>query len=154
VSTEHPETQLARTRLAAMVASDVDPVLSTEELTDLLARNVALDGDGNLPLLEGEANPDWTPSYALGAAAQDGWLLKAGKVAARVDGADGGLRLSRSQLHAHCLAMADRYAARRYGSMPLAPVTRDSRLNVLNDDGPGGMTQDAYGPRPLPGGAV
>jgi len=150
VSTEHPETTLARTRLAAMVDAGVEPTLAAEELTDLLLRNRTVDLEGYRP-----DHDSWTPSYMLGAAAQDGWLLKAGKAVARVDGADGGLRLSRSQLHAHCLAMADRYAMRRYATMPLARTWRGPELNVLNADGPGGMTVPISGGlEPVPGGAT
>lgn len=133
-----------------MVAASAEPVLSDEQLGQLLDANRTLDSDGLLATDEG-----WVPTYALGAAAQDGWLLKAGMVAGRVDGADGGMRLARSQLHAHCLAMADRYAARRSVSMPLAGPTERLGLPAFNvntpeADGPGGMTQP-WGQLPVGG---
>jgi hypothetical protein len=148
VSTEHPELVAALARLRVMAASASDPTLTDDELRMALAGNALRDSDGYRP-----DEPEWTPSYQLGAAAQDAWLVKAGKAASRVDGGEGGLKLTRSQLHAHCLAMADRYALRRTTSVPLSHTTgRDERLPVLNRyDDVGGMTTD---PRtPAPGGA-
>lgn len=122
----------ARTRLASMTAADADPVLTSEELDDLLAANRIIDAEGRSPEEEG-----WTAGWAFGAAAEDGWLRKAGKVAARVDGGSGGLTLARSQLHAHCLAMAERYSMRRSASMPLAaPAYRSGALPVFNRNDP------------------
>jgi hypothetical protein len=142
-----PPTDEQLARLATMTDASADPQLSNDDLTDLLARNALPDADGRLA-----DDPDWVPTYLMGGAAQDGWLIKAGRVASRVDGGDGSLRLTRSQLHKHCLEMADRYGARRGSSMPLAPVTgaRSTALPAFN-------VNDPYAPGdpwPWPGGSA
>jgi hypothetical protein len=48
--------------------------------------------------------------WDLRAAAHEGWLMKEAIVAGSVDVADDNMRVSRSQSHAACLAMARRYA--------------------------------------------
>lgn len=121
----------ARARLAAMAASDADPILTDGELDDVLLRNRIPDSTGRFPEEDG-----WEASWAFGAAAEDAWLLKAGKVAARVDGGSGGLTLARSQLHAHCLTMADRYSMRRSSTIPLAASPRRDLLPVFNRNDP------------------
>jgi hypothetical protein len=141
----HPEAVIALGRLRMMAAAGDDPTLSDDELRACLAANATTDTEARLTTDEA-----WVPTYALGAAAQDAWLMKAGKAAHRVTGGDGALRLERSALHAHCLAMADRYALRRFGSIPLAPTTGErERVPVLNGDGPATM----MGAEPAPGGA-
>lgn len=58
----------------------------------------------------------WAPTFDLSAAAAQGWRMKAGKAAGRFDFAEDGQQFSRSQVVAHCTAMAERYERRTAGS--------------------------------------
>lgn len=49
---------------------------------------------------------EWSPTFDLDAAAARGWRLKAGKAAGRFDFAEDGQQFTRSQIMAHCSAMA------------------------------------------------
>ena len=127
-----PPTADQLAQLRAMAAADADPTLTDDELAAVLGANVLPDAVGRAP-----ADTDWQPTYAMGAAAQDAWLAKAGKAANRVDASDGSLSVQRSQLIDHCLLMADRYGARRLGTLVLAGTTGPAeltRLPVWNDD--------------------
>lgn len=59
----------------------------------------------------------WLPSWDLDAAAAEGWRRKAAKVVASFDFTTGDQQFSRSQMHAMCLEMADRYARRGAGTL-------------------------------------
>lgn len=109
----------ARARLERMTAAGSDPVLSGDELDDLLAMCRLADAAGRAP-----ADPDWAPTWDLNRAAAEGWRWKAGKAAARFDADTDGTRLSRSQITEHCLAMAAQYARRVVTSVPLAGAWR------------------------------
>lgn len=113
-------------RLRMMAAATSDPVLSEDELLDVLARNGLVDDDGREP-----QDDEWVPTYALGAAAQDAWLLKAGKVAHRVTASDGALNVTRSDLHKHCLAMAELYGRRRLTTVVIAGVGGSRQRTAL-----------------------
>ena len=65
----------------------------------------------------------WAETWDLRAAAHDGWLLKAAKCAGRVDFTDEGAQFRRSQIHAMCLEMADRYRRRGAGSVTIASTS-------------------------------
>jgi hypothetical protein len=96
-----------RRRLAQMVDADVAPVLSDQDLDELLAGARLRDRAGLLPSTAG-----WVPTFHLTAAAAEGWRRKAGRAAAAHSYANGALRSERAQIHVHCLAMAREYARR------------------------------------------
>ncbi len=62
--------------LIMLTAGDVEPVLTSDELTKCLSDAATID-DAGLWL----DDPHWTPTYDLNRAAAAGWGLKAGKVA-------------------------------------------------------------------------
>ena len=59
---------------------------------------------------------EWSPTWNLEAAAADGWRTKAAKAAGRFDFGEDGQQFSRSQVVAHCTAMAKRFEGRNAGS--------------------------------------
>ncbi len=101
-----------RQRLARMVASFDAPVLTDEDLDELLRAARRPDSGGLLPSESG-----WVATYDLDDAACVGWEIKAARAAAGFDFGEDGQRFSRSQIHAQCLAMARLY---RRGSVSVA----------------------------------
>jgi hypothetical protein len=97
----------ARAALELAVAWETHPVLTTEAVDALLVASQIADADGLLPTDE-----DWTPTWDPNAGAADGWMLKAGLVAGGYDFGEDGQNFSRSQVHAHCVAMAKHYRSR------------------------------------------
>jgi hypothetical protein len=91
----------ARARLERMVAYDIDPVLDTDAVDDLLVIAKTPDIDGLLP-----SDDDWTPTWNLNMAAATGWEWKAAKAAGRFDFGEDGQRFNASQVAGHCLKMA------------------------------------------------
>ena len=63
-----------------------------------------------------DAGSRWRPTWNLNAAAAAGWEQKAAQVAHRFDFGADGQKFDRSQTHAMCLDMADRYRMRGTGS--------------------------------------
>lgn len=63
-----------------------------------------------------EANPDWTATYDLNAAAQEIWTEKAAALAVKFDFTTDGQTFTRSQMHKHALEQARYYGARRSAS--------------------------------------
>lgn len=59
----------------------------------------------------------WAPTYALNAAAAEGWRWKAGKVAGKFGFATDQQIFNREHMNKMCLAMADRYAKRVSGNI-------------------------------------
>jgi len=92
----------ARLRLERMVAWDQTPALTVEEMDRLLDLARRADEEGREP---GDA--DWVPTWALGPAAAEGWTWKAARVAGHYDFNADGSSLSKSQVMAHCLRMAE-----------------------------------------------
>lgn len=87
---------LARTLLERAVAWQTAPVLTTQEVTDLLA----------LALTDGAYG-----GADLNRAASLGWQWKAGKTAGDFTvSLEGGMKFSREQVYAHCMEMAAKYA--------------------------------------------
>jgi len=84
----------------------VEPVLSEDDLGELLAAVALQDANGLAPL-----NEEWTPTYDLNAAAVAGWLIKAGRAATLVDEPTAGTVTSK--VFDNCRAMAKIYAAKR-----------------------------------------
>ena len=105
----------AKQRLTLMVAATTDPVLGDDEVAVLLDLARRPDLDGRAP-----SDPGWVPTFALGAAAAEGWRWKAGRVSDRVDLVGDDTNLRRSQTHEHCMIMAARYDRAAWGTTPLA----------------------------------
>lgn len=59
----------------------------------------------------------WAPTYDLDAAAARGWRMKAGKAAGRFDFAEDGQQFTRSQIVAHCHAMAEAFETGSAGTL-------------------------------------
>ena len=64
-----------------------------------------------------DAGGDWAPTWDMDAAAAEGWRTKAARAAGRFDFGEDGQQFSRSQVAAHCTAMAERYEKRAVGSV-------------------------------------
>lgn len=104
----------AETRLRAMTAADSDPVLTEDELDQLVLLARRADTDG-LSI----SDADWTETYDLNAAAAEGWRWKAGKAASDVTFRSDGQGFDLSDLIKHCRAMAKDYTSRRAYSVLL-----------------------------------
>lgn len=79
----------------------------------------------------------WAPTYALNAAAAEGWRWKAGKVAGKFGFATDQQIFNREHMNKMCLAMADRYAKRVSGNIRLAgalPVIQVPTIPVPSDE--------------------
>lgn len=109
--------QEARERLMSMVHADGDPLLSSEEVDDLILRARCMDASGLLP-----SSDSWSPTWDLDYGAAEGWLLKAGKAAEQFNFAEDSQRFDRSQKHSQCLAMEARYRNRVSASVWTSPV--------------------------------
>ncbi|MBS1807723.1 MAG: hypothetical protein JST84_05990 [Acidobacteria bacterium] len=80
-------------------------MLTDAELDQVLAQHVCADANGLSP-----ADANWSPTYAVTAAAVTGWMLKAVKASQLHDvSLTGGRHFSARQL---CQAMAERYRKR------------------------------------------
>jgi len=112
---------VALVRLKNMTAATVRPVLDAETLTALLASFAIQDRWGARVQDEG-----WEPTWDLNAAAAEGWRWKAAAVAADFTfSADDG-SFSKGEVMAKCLAMAEQYAAKGYGTLG----ARDDRAHA------------------------
>lgn len=110
-----------------------EPCLDTTDVAHLLAGAKRADLDDRKP-----SDPKWVPTYDLAWAAWKGWTLKAGKAALMVDvSTPGGLSVSKSQVRAACLEMANQYA--RGVLQSVAVVTEGSReaTGILGIGSPG-----------------
>lgn len=72
--------------------------------------------DGTVTWQEGGA-PNWLPSYDLNRAAAEGWRWKAAKASDRFNFSNDNANFQGSQVHTHCLKMADVYQ-NKAGSRP------------------------------------
>ena len=94
----------ARARLERMVAHDSVPALGPAEVDDLMLL-AARNDSAQVP----PGDTEWLPTYALHAAAAEGWRWKAGKVAGAVTVSMDGSLIDRSDMHKACLASAAYY---------------------------------------------
>ena len=94
----------ARARLERNVAHDMEPPLSSADITDLLAQARRPDPAGLLP-----SDPGWVPTWDLNAASRAAWEVKAGRAASGFRFSADGESFSPDQVHAHCLNMAKLY---------------------------------------------
>jgi len=107
----------ALTRLQNMTQSGVEPVLSSDELIDLLSMAAILDNTGRT-----SSDASWTPTYAAGslnAAAAEGWRWKAGKLGDGETFTGDGATFSPEIRRQFCMDQADVYRKRIVGSVPL-----------------------------------
>lgn len=82
-----------------------EPCLTAEEVQHLVHAARRADADGRPP-----ADSAWVPTYDLNWAAWRGWRLKAARALLYVDVSGEGSNVSKSQVHAHALAMAAEFA--------------------------------------------
>lgn len=115
----------ARARIEQMTAWDQDPVLSSDEVDDLVALAARADSGGYVP-----SDAAWTGTYDLVAAAAEGWLWKAGKVSGTFDFVTDGQRFNRSQRHEMCMSMHEHYR-RRILTSPRIATARGIALDYL-----------------------
>lgn len=98
----------ARRELESKSSSALNPVLTTQEVTDLLEMAEVTDAAGVSP-----GGAGYIPTYttrSINGAASEAWRRKAGKVANQYTvGGGPGKNLNRSDMHKHCLQMASYY---------------------------------------------
>lgn len=105
----------AQARLERMTMADEDPVLSEEDIADILAASARPDEND---LVNGDDG--WIPTWDLNAGAAEGWARKAGRAASRFSFAEDGQRFDRAQIYQHCEAQRLVYANRLMGSIPIS----------------------------------
>src|SRR5687768_11933327 len=106
----------ARTRIAQRTASDREPLLTEDELDDLVAAARRPDPDG---LVFGEDG--YVEKWDLNAAIAEGWGMKAAKVAGDFDYSDDAGSYSRQQVYEMCKRQEADYRKRALGSITLSP---------------------------------
>jgi hypothetical protein len=94
-------------KIKKMLAADVEPVLTDDEIDDLLSSSGVADSGGNAPVDIG-----WTPTYDLNAAVAAGWMIKAARAAATVEVDPPGSGVFTSKVFDNCRAMARIYQAK------------------------------------------
>lgn len=95
----------AKARLRLKLQASIEPVLTDQELEDLLTIHALEDVNGLAPSATG-----WVGTWDFPAALRDGWLLKAAKVVPDINYTADGAQYSMSDMHAHCLMMAEKVA--------------------------------------------
>lgn len=113
----------ARARLAQMVAAASRPTLSDENLDDLLDDYRTVDGHGNLV-----TDPGYVPTYALNAAAAEGWRRKAAMVAGDFTFQADDASYSKGDVLANMEKMVQMYAAKDVGTLSFG--VRDRRYDT------------------------
>lgn len=94
----------AKAKLGRMLADDKEPILGADVLEALLAECQVVDQFGNYVTDSG-----YEQTWDFNRAAEKGWRLKAGRVAAGYDVSVEGRSLSRSQMIDNFLQMAKEY---------------------------------------------
>jgi hypothetical protein len=102
-------------KLARMTDAETEPVLTEDDLSDLLAAAARPDAEGRT-----RADDGWTPTWDFNSGAAEGWARKASKAASSFNFAEDGQRFDRAQIHAHCAAQHKVYADKAMGSLPLS----------------------------------
>ncbi len=97
-----------------MTAWDTEPMLSENDLNELLAIAALEDVNGLTPLHE-----EWMPTYDLNACAAQAWIIKAGRASALVEIDPPESGIATSKVFDNCRAMAMIYAAKRMLSVSL-----------------------------------
>lgn len=101
---------MARLNLNCQPAAD--PVLAAAEVEVILDMYAIEDANGLPP-----SDDEWLGAWDIRAASRKAWEVKASKAVADVDYDADGARYSASQLHAHCIKMAERFAAQGVASV-------------------------------------
>jgi len=104
---------------------DARPALSDVEIDALMAQYAIMDLYERRP-----TDPAWQPTYALNAAAAEGWRQKAARVAADFNFGANGATYSKGEVMAKCLEMEAHYASLDTGTMP-TQVRRDYPVRQL-----------------------
>lgn len=117
----------ARRLLTGMTAATTDPVLSTDELDDLLSLVKLKDDAGRLP-----SDDDWEGKYNLVKAAVEGWRWKAAKASELSNSRTGDLTFEDHSIFTHCRDMVREYQRRLLGSPTL--LMTDDVVEVVDDD--------------------
>lgn len=98
-----------------MTAAGSEPVLSEDELSQLLEGYALPDSQSRVP-----SDLNWVPTYDLNAAAAEGWRWKAARASEMTAIDLDGTKLSADQLFAHCEKMAVLYARKVKRSVSFA----------------------------------
>ena len=95
-------------KLKLMSAWDTEPLVSEDDLENVLEARSIADQNGALP-----GSEEWIPTYDQGAAAADVWLIKAARAAAltEVDPPESGIVTSK--VFDNCMRMARYYRSKR-----------------------------------------
>lgn len=99
--------ETAKDKLKKLTASTEEPALTDLEIDELLAANALTDLDGIAP--ESEM---WTPTYDVGSAASEGWMIKAARSASTTETDPDSLAVT-SRVFDNCLRMARIYSRKR-----------------------------------------
>lgn len=124
---------VALVRLKHMTAWDVDPTLSADDMTALLAAARRVDSAGR-----DWTSMSWVPTYHLDWAAREAWAWKAGTASARYAIATGrpdGTDLARNQVFEHCERMYKLYDQKASGqphSIRSRGATVEDRLGAYS----------------------
>ena len=108
---------VARQRLVAKLAVDMEPALTTTDIDGLLIRARRVDSAGLYPTEAGYVDT-WT-NASLDAAASEGWEIRAGRCFDDIDFGEDGQRFNEAQRHKACVEMARLYR-RGAGSVTLS----------------------------------
>jgi hypothetical protein len=95
----------AKARLRLRLQASQEPVLTDQELQDLLTIHALEDVNGVIPNGDG-----WVGTWDFAGALREGWLVKAAKVVPDITYMVDGAQYTMSDMHKHCLEMADRVA--------------------------------------------
>ena len=104
-------------KLKKLTAWETDPVLTEDEVEELLAEAALEDKDGLAPVPE-----EWTPTYDLNAAAAAGWLVKAGRASSTTETEPDSFYVT-SKIFDNCCRMARIYRAKISTTLSTAPET-------------------------------
>ncbi len=101
-------------KLKKLAGWDTEPVLSEDELDELLAASALEDAAGLAPFHE-----EWVPTYNINAAAASAWLIKAGRASSTTETEPDSFYVT-SKIFDNCCRMAKIYRAKRNVSLSLA----------------------------------
>lgn len=113
----------AKAKLASMIDAWSTPALSDSDLEALLCDARRPDANG---LLVGDAG--YAPTWDLNFAAMNGWLLKAAKTSKFYDVTTQSRTHAASQVHDHCVDMANEYRKKLAVSAPVERRTNVGRI--------------------------
>jgi len=127
VPTEAGATAEARAQIVEMGEAEEYPALTARQVEFCLQAARRRDINGYEP-----TESTWTPTYDIAAGVALAWRLKAGKAAAKFDFSTDNQKLSRSQVHKHCLEMAAMWEAQQ--SATSGQMTTYEDISVNPDD--------------------